>query len=425
MLFYCQTAAGCIWGETLREVADKVRAIQPLVYDVDFLNDMLTWGYSPDAHTVYQGIRRIQAGEQLVIDEHGQGRVERYHRFDNTPNNLTLDENIERLDLLFRQAVKRITDRNHADGKVNYMPLSAGLDSRMTVRVAHDMTTDPVVNITYSQSGYYDEVVPREIAAYLGNKWLFRALDGGDCLTRIDEVVSRCHGLVNYSSQAELIDSFDSLPRETIGVIGTGMVGDVILSSHFAPGQEEQELQFYYQREFNYIMLGSPLIQKQLGDSVSPFMDIDFMTFCLTIPIAQRRHHRIYDEWILRKYPDMAQWAHNGTELIGHRRRKVNIMGRELLLREVPKRMCLHLLKRLGIYDGYKMRENESMNPEDSWYETNSNLREVWDTYFADHISLVDFDPKLQSRMCREYAKGAAEKENVLTALAAIQNFKL
>ena len=58
---------------------------------------------------------------------------------------------------------------------------------------------------------------------------------------------------------------------------------------------------------FNRIIQGR-LIKQETMESYSPFSDLDFLEYCLKIPLELRCHHAIYKKWILTKYPKAADY---------------------------------------------------------------------------------------------------------------------
>ena len=127
MLFYAQTKNGLIFASDPYLLA---KAIGAKPDNENFIWQMLIYGYSPVGETPFKCIQRLLAGEYLYVK--GK-KVERciYHRFKNTPNDLSIEENIERIDVAFRKAVERGIRKNEEYGYTHYLPLSAGLDSRM------------------------------------------------------------------------------------------------------------------------------------------------------------------------------------------------------------------------------------------------------------------------------------------------------
>ena len=449
MFFYAQTDQGIKWNTDMFALA---QLIDTTTINENFLWQLLFYGYSPIGETVFKAIHRLQAGEYLYFKgKKAEKRI--YHRFDNTPNNLSIEENIERIDAAFRKAVERAIRKNEECGHTHFLPLSAGLDSRMSCCVANKLAKTPVHHITYSQSGFYDEITPRELAHYWHNEWHFTALDGGECLRLLDEASRMTQGLVNYSGAAETLYGLPDIAKEQGGIFLTGMVGDIIVGTAYTQCRADQpyhigegalvngytdhlrrvlpadyekryanrEIYYLYTRGFNCANLGSPLIHQAYGASYSPFCDVDVLEAAYAAPIEQRWNNRLYDQWILSKYPEMAQWKHNGIYTIGHRPKMVSLCGRSIPLKDLPKRTIWYLLKRFHIHDFSRQKSGLTMNPEDDWLIENKSLRTWAETYLQTHISLLDAFPELQSIALRMSSGTAQERLQVLSLLACIQ----
>lgn len=449
MLFYAQTQKGLQWDTDLYAFA---RSIKAEADNENFLWQMLIYGYSPIGETIFKAIRRLLAGEYIyACGNKMEKRI--YHRFDNTPNHLSIEANIERLDAAFRKAVTRAIRKNEECGYTHFLPLSAGLDSRMTNRVAHEIAATPIHNITYSQTGFYDETTPRELAKYWHNEMHFTPLDGGECLKNLDEVSRITSGLVHYSGASETLFGLPEEAKEKGGVFMTGMVGDIIVGTAYTARNSAQpyhvgegamlrgyadqlrevlpadytqlypnrELFYLYVRGFNCANLGSPLIHQQYGESYSPFCDVDVLEAAYSAPLEQRWGNKLYDQWILTKYPDIAQWLHNGKERIGRRSRTVSLFGRKMPIKDLPKRLFWYICKHLHIHDFYQETEGKTMTPEDTWFAQNESLREWAEKYIQANIALLDAFPEVQ-KMALQLSRGnATERMQVLSLLACLR----
>lgn len=457
MIFYAQVGESFYFSTNLKHLTQLLPESFEKKIDDEFVLSMLSYGYSPNHHTLINGITRIPAGCYLKISK-GRAELIRYHRFTNNPGSRTEKENIEQMDILFRRAEKRILDKNKQYGYRNVMPLSAGLDSRMTVWVARQLTDEPIDNVTYSQSGYYDEITPRDIARELGNEMHFKPLDGGDYLKNVDRSVQLTDGLVNYSGASQVIDSFDDLSgRDSIGVIATGMLGDIIAGTGYTQNNSDQavtlgdgalskkllpllrqkmsrdfldefpnrEIYYLYVRGFNCANLGSPLVFQEFTESFSPFYDTDFLEFAYTIPVSQRIGNEIYDQWILTKYPEMARWKHNGTRKIGEKTHVVSIFGRGIPLKTLPQRIAMYVLKKCHIHNYDKLENGRTMNPIDSWLAENDSLRAFIDSYFESNIDLCG-NTGMKDTICSLYKNGTStEKLLVITLLSGLKYLDL
>jgi len=204
------------------------------------------------------------------------------------------------------------------------------------------------------------------------------------------------------------------VPRD---VLLTGVNGDNILSAEV---EHRREIDRLYGLSFGCNLLGSPLVLQHVTESYSPFMDVDFLEYVLHIPTWRRRNYRMYDAWIKTYYPAAAQWHHKFVQ-IGHRPVMVMLCGRYMPLRTLPKRIWQWVLKHVLGLDTYVLREGESMNPYDSWYQDNHRLRANMDTYFRTHIAVLNSNPSILKRADELYRKGAVyDKCKVLTLLSAI-----
>ena len=165
---------------------------------------------------------------------------------------------------------------------------------------------------------------------------------------------------------------------------------------------ENKEIFYLYVRAFMFSILGSPLVQQNIGETYSPFSDVDLVEFICSIPLKYRRNYYIYDQWVIQKYPEMLKWKHNGIYTIGSRSRVIKLCGREIALKDLAKRICWKISKELHIYDFYRLREGQSMNPEDSWFEKNESLKQFANDYYKENIYRLNNYPNIKD-IARKY----------------------
>ena len=414
MLFWCRTERGWCLSSDLFELAHVAHFS---TMDTEFMHRIIEMGYGSGNTTIVKGIQRVGAGQMLRICK-GKTEVEQYYSFDNTPTHLNEEEAIAETDRLFRQAVKRIIDKNEEYGLKQFYPLSGGLDSRMVQMVARRLTNRPITNFTYSQPGHYDHLLPQKIAAYLGNEWTFLPLDGGNYLRQTDAITRATQALVNYNAPSEIYYCSTQFDWSEAGVVATGVNGDNIFS---VETDHKHEIERLYSLSFAGNGLGSPLVLQQYTETYSPFCDVDVLNYVLHVPLKKRWNYHFYDKWILRYYPEAAQWDHKGEE-IGHRRIVMSLMGRNIPLRDLVKRMAFYILKRLHLYNGYQMKEGISMNPYDSWAKSNPDLREAIEGYYSTHKHLLASYPSIQKEAETIMGEGRIYDQcAVLTILSAIR----
>ena len=154
------------------------------------LYSMITYGYMYEDNTMVEGIKRVKEGEIHTINLNGSHSIDKYFRFKNSIINIKTEDAIEQLDYLFKEAVKLQYEKNLQNGYSDNVPLSAGLDCRMTSFVLKEISQDSFLNFTYSETEELDFVEPSRMAKALGNKWLFKSLDNGLDLLSIEQSVA-------------------------------------------------------------------------------------------------------------------------------------------------------------------------------------------------------------------------------------------
>ena len=415
------------------------------------LLELLTFGYSPSCRTVLDGVLRVGAGNYLRI-ERGKIQEITYHRFTNRHSRHTSEETLQRTNSLFRQAVRRVTDKNREYGYGQYIPLSGGLDSRMITRVAKEVTQDRIHSFTYGTVGSPDERLARQVAEAFGTEWTFQSQAGGDFLKRIDEAVLRSDMQLSYAGPAESYNALLELPPDRTGIIPTGVGGDNLFLSlfhrthpHYRYGDfsligcfypeqremipsdytqrfENRNIHSLYTRIFYCHNFGAPLTYQCEAESYSVFMDADLMEYVLSIPERERKNYRFYDRWVLMFYPDAARILHNEHQ-IGRREPAVEIMGRSVPVRDVLRRAWSFVLRKAGVPIVQRPDASKSPNPTEQWLSDNAGLRQCWDGYFEANIGLLDGMPRLQGHVRDQYqqTRDCQQRFHALTVLSAVR----
>lgn len=426
----------------------------------------LTHGFMIEDHTMVQEIKKLTAGHYLRYDQQSLKEIQ-YHRFSNKPKTgMTIEEAIEGIDTYFRNAVRLQFEKDKEYGYKHLTSLSGGLDSRMTVWVAHQMGYTEQLNTTFSQSNYLDFTIAQQIATDLQHDFLFKALDHGNFIKDIDKVTELTYGNANFFGLAHGKSMYDMLNFEPYGIVHTGMIGDSIIGTFFKKPEynpnvkiglgaysqelierlsdytfkyeyENEEIFCLYTRAFTGANQGM-LVFQEYTESVSPFCDVDFIEFCYSIPLLLRFNHKIYFDWILQKYPGAAEymWEKKRAKIhpIKNREPKyMNVFGYRL-----PAFTDEHfvswlkgsVLRRLGLRKkGEKAKtivqlSEDYMNPIDYWYNNNLSLSLFMNNYWKENSSIID-DKELFSNMESLLNSGAAvDQLQVLSVLSAIYKLK-
>ena len=401
--------------------------------DVQNAKLLLSYGFMVEDRTHCDKIRKIQPGCYIVY-ENGQIREERYYMLDNTPDNSMDDEKsiISKIDNLFRQAVIRQFEKDKEYGYKHIVALSGGLDSRMTSFVAHDCGYTDQLNCTFSQTNYWDETLPKKMADFLKHEWLFKSLDNGIWLKDVDEVVSETGGNVAYHAIAHGRSLIKYINFENLGLSHTGQLGDVVLATKQAhyddkfefgegaymrdnielvdiePSMQNlnKEIGLYYYRYLNGTNGGIQYLYNYT-ESLSPFLDIDFMEFAFKIPYKYRRGHYIYKKWIIQKYPEAAafEWESIGCKITD---RTIRLKGQSIPFRNIPKRV----LSKLGMVKS-KQYSKSGMNPLGYYLRTNESL-------YAHLMDYYDYEKYIQDDNLKYILKRIKEHGNPVEKLLAV-----
>ncbi|WP_441000659.1 asparagine synthase-related protein [Fodinibius sp. SL11] len=412
--------------------------------NVDAAYLLLTYGFVFEDITILNEVSRLMVGHYGIISKNGFTTKE-FFKLNNDPIQITEEEAVEEIDKRFRNAVKLAFEKDREYGLKHLVSLSGGLDSRMTSWVAHEMGYTDQLNITFSQSDYLDESIPKKIAEDLKHEWLFKALDNGTFLNSIDEINKISGGNVLYYGLAHSYSLYKYMDFSDLGLLHTGQLGDVVIGSYSSEpsySHEFSKLSGAYSntlkkefgditfseyrneelfkmniRGFYGINMGLLPVQ-EFTETYSPFYDKDFMSFALSVPIKMRYDHRLYKKWIIKKYPEAANYVWESTKA------KITDWHIKLVQKEVPVQQLLQkILRRLGINKCSKKTKNH-MNPLDYWYTKNVELKRFQDEYFEANINRLNDYPELKEDCIQLYKEGnGVEKNQVLTLISTTKQF--
>jgi asparagine synthase (glutamine-hydrolysing) len=401
---------------------------------------LLSYGYLINEFTLDEFTKKLNPGSFLEIKNFLIVK-ENYYKFsfkyENTCNE---DDLIEELDLRFRKVIKLAFDKDIEYNYKHLCGLSGGLDSRMTVWVAHDMGYTNQLNFTFSQSDYLDETIAKEIARDLGHEWVFKYLDYGHILLPIEKNMRLNAGNSSYFGVSHTADFYSNLNFDNYGLLHTGQLGDAIIgaAAFNITNNVNQKLSninfvnkinnikaisnkysnpedfFIYNRGINGANSGLNSIFPYT-ETFSPFYDVDFMNFCFSIPEEKRANHDIYKKWIIKKYPKAADYIwESSKQKIKTKRLQIKYKGSKIPLSSV-----YQILKAKF----FKKQDYAHMNPIDYWFCQNKELKEKIDTFFNLNINLIEnIELRTNARFKFENGK-VSDKLEVITLLSAIKNY--
>lgn len=405
---------------------------------------MLTYGYMLDDVTFCEQIHRLLPGSKLCIDENDilNYKIEYYYQLDNIANqNYTEDQAIEAIDLSFRRAIKREFEKDCEYGYRHLVDLSGGLDSRMTCWVADDMGYEDQVNISYCKSGYYDEKISKEIAAYLNHEYIFKYLDDKKFIYDIEEIMIKNFCAATYFGITGGNRLLKSLNMQMFGLEHTGQVGDAILSTFYNNEEENYAKPVFGENQYSNFLkfkfdneilsryknkelfaintrgfLGacsSHLIRQNYIEVSSPFLDVDFMNTCFSIPFSMRKNHYIYLKWIKTKYPKALefQWEKTRVKMTSgwKWRSKIKFIG--LKIKHGVEKFLL------------KKQYTDGMNPFEYWYNQDPEVKKFIESYYEENFKYLEiFGTDELYQIESMFKKSTAiDKMLVLTVIASVK----
>lgn len=444
-VFYFYDGNNFIAGSQVNYLLDVLREIGvQLTLEEKAVWNMLTFAFMEADETYAKEIRRLRGGTYLKIKVN-DCRTAEYHRFSKNAYDLSQKVNDEIIDLLddkFRAAIRLEYEKDLEYGNEHLTDLSGGLDSRMNSWVACELGYQPLQHITYCQANYQDELIAKKIADHWKNELLVKPLDDAVFMYDVDSIVSMNYGLSLYSGITGGKRMLASLNMDRYGVEHTGMLGDVVIgtfyqsiadqkkcspdgmyscrlkskiSKRFHDTFDEHELYLLYTRGFQGAAC-THLIRQNYTEVCSPFLDVDFLEFCLSIPLEYRLQHKLYKQWIIKKYPAAAKfkWEKIGTVIT-----EANWF---VYLRKVFRKGPLKLLSLLHIK--FKHFEKNGMNPMEYWYLTNAEMNEYMDKYFSDSLQQSLLSDEIKNEISSYYESGTViEKTQAITALAALKYY--
>ena len=465
-VFYAQVPGGYLFGSEMRFMVETLKKNKlPVTLDKTGCYMSLTYGFCIEDRTLVSGIHKLIGGHYIRLTPSGLDIIQ-YHRFSNKPNpDITQEEAIEGIDRLFRQAVKRQFEKDREYGFRHLACLSGGLDSRMTVWVAHEMGYFDQTNIDYSQSGCLDFSISQQIAIDLNHEYFFHPLDGGNFIPRYSFLSPVTYGNGFLMGHGYSMEEF--INYEQFGLFHTGQLGDVILGSYMSIPEyskpsiadgaystviidrlsgynllfeyENSELFRLYNRGLNGINQGL-LSYQENTESMSPFMDIDFFSYCLSMPLELRVNHKIYIDWILCKYPTAANyvWEKTGKRIeptVNKAHRYMDVFGNKVphfLDPTFKKYLIGFILRRLGIRKKdqpsktIRITTPNNMNPIDYWFLTNHGLEHFINNLWDNNNNIIpypDLKKDMELLIKEEAVYDKLQCCNVLSAISLILSY--
>lgn len=438
-VFYFLFESGIIIASEVQEIA-KFCKYNHININLDFAGaySMLSYGYMYGNCTLVKEIKKLREGNILYF-VNGKKLIETYHTIKNKPITISEEDAIDKIEQLFCQALELEVKKNELYNYENVIPLSAGMDCRMTSYVFKKMFNQHAINFTYSETGEYDYTTSAKMASDLHNRWIFKSLDSGLDLYNIDEAIKLSDGLIYYAWPAQLNDFLKLVDTRNWGIIHTGVLGDIVigtfakenspkyytigdgafsikmiekLKKYLCIKEKNYEIGMIQNRGINGACLGYALTFRYYAEDLSPFLNIDFFDFCLSIPTEMKQKHKLYYAWVRKFHPEAKKYKHNGVSIKGSR--TIKFQGKEYRICAIPDLLANTIRS--------KVKSNYGMNPFQSWYDNNHELQEIMGKYYLENKHEVRKWKELYKDVEWLFVHGnAKEKIQVISLIGSVK----
>lgn len=199
-------------------------------------------GFVTGADTLYKNIKCLQPGEFLIYPASGGAPVlNRYYRYLPSPVTSSWEENRKKLSAVLDKIILKIISR--ANGRPIWVPLSAGLDSRIILCKLHEHGYKNLHTFTYGPKYNFEAFHAKRVAQKLCVPWHFIALSGKECRNLFESEVRKKYS--NFSDNLKVAPNFQEfsalVTAQKQGLISSdsilinGQSGDYITGGHVAP----------------------------------------------------------------------------------------------------------------------------------------------------------------------------------------------
>lgn len=452
-VFYSLKDNRLYFGSNVKQITDMFREHSfPVKLDEDGVGCMLTYGFMLNDFTLIAGVKKLSYGNLIKV-ENGKFNTKRYWDFDNTnPVNHSEKLILQNVEDLFRNAIKLEFDKDREYGLEHFNTLSAGLDSRMTFHVAHEMGYFPIMNFTFSSSQYTDQLVAQKMADDLGHSFMYYLLNENNFCENLNKQTEIFSGRYTVTGNIAAYNAIRHLDFNPKGIVHTGQLGDVVMGTFNKKPSHSKAAEYsgaystrkypvikgveydqfpnheYFmmtQRAFNGALQGNLIYQNKTEVS-SPFMDVDFFEYCLSIPVEMRYNHKLYIKWIKEFHPVAA--AYEWEKIHAPLNAPAIFLGNKILpisnLWHIKSVLLPRMGKVLKLFSSFTQKK--SMTPVQYWFDKNPQIMnnmiiEIESSGIADYFS----GPMQEAILDAIKGYDSAAKTQVLTLVHAMKYFDI
>lgn len=408
-IFYSSGKFGLLVDTSLIRLNETLCSFEKTSPNMDAMYQLLAVGNMLEDTTPIQGVSKLLDGCYIETDTEGNFQVNEYYsaasgqRFGGT-----IDSAIDHLHEVFDESVNLEYQKDADLNSKHLALLSGGLDSRIALFSAIKQNFKNVNTLCFSQSGYFDHSISKNITNDFGLPYEFVPLDGGGFLKAIDQVTEIGEGMTVFSGAPHVFHATNNLQFQDFKIFHSGQIGDGVLGgfnsvpqpakpsnfkiiedTRFLPKINGQLREYFKKHEteesfllrniaFNRTVLGAKVFQKK-AIQTSPFMTRNFMSLAMSLPEKWKFKHKFYLSWIARHYPEATKYRWERTLLKPDAPWKVEVGD------QVVKRFHKILFARL-----LKIPRYASMYPYQLYFDKSASLQEYYDLYFRENFHRLE-----------------------------------
>lgn len=385
--------------------------------DIQNIYKLLTFGNMLENDTPVENIFKILDGHFIEVDLNNLAIVEKkYFDLEGIDYYKSSRENaIHNLDSIFSDNILMEYEKDNELNSKHFALLSGGLDSRIALLYANQLGEKPDEAFCFSQSGYLDETISRQIAKDNDIPYTFQSLDGGSYLNYIDQLTELSQGCGLFTGGIHIQYAFENLENKDFKVIHSGSIGDgilggfntvpykqkpgefkIVINGKFLPkvksdfdkilNQYESEELFYLRNvAYNRTILGSRVIQ-QFGYQTSPFMSKKILEFAISLPEKWKINQKLYLDWLNQCMPNAADYIWEKTGM------KPNAQWKSTIGPKVKKGISKIWNTKIT-----KKPNKTSMYPYEFYYNNSRDIQNYYQNYYSDNIWRLENYPELKN----------------------------
>lgn len=401
---------------------------------------MLTFGYMLMDTTMISEVKKVEPGTILTYVDKKLSKEEYYFIDNEDYINDSEDKIISNMYELFNISIDQSFRKDVENGYKHISYLSGGLDSRMIGIVAKEMGYDNITTLTFAENNSRDEKIARSIAADYKFENIFKSLNNGNFLNKIEEAVDANFGQIIYSGAVHLLDATNSINLEPYGFLYNGNLADV-MHGDYIEGLEHTKPSLsnwaYSSRLLNKVEFVQDRIIKKYGneekfaiynrgvnaiyngsismldtmETCEPYTHQDIVKYFTKMPPKYKYKEALFLKMIQKYYPKATDYKWQ----------KWNVKPTSFN----TKFMMTFFGKVYRVLDGKLQSlttQSNNMNPFDKWYENNEQLREFVTLYLKENINYLDKYPGLKKDCIMILDNGKLiEKTQVMTLIQFIK----